>query len=247
MWDDEVTLSKLTRIALWGTAALVLWAGLIMTSRLARFDLKEVTVLGAVHVTAEQTKLVVHERLKGNFFSADLDAARAAFIKLPWVRDASVRRQWPDGLVVTLVEHKPFARWNDDALLNRYGEVYKAASDMKLPQLSGPAGSEHEVAQAWVDFERILAPLKSHPVAVTLNDRRSWWVTLDNGMNIALGREHMEERLARWVSVYPATMATLGVEVGGVDLRYPKGFAVRLLATKPVNKAQAVQVQRKSA
>ncbi|WP_124949468.1 cell division protein FtsQ/DivIB [Sulfuriferula thiophila] len=246
MWDDEVALAKLTRLALWGTAALMLWAGVVMLSRLDSFDLREIKIVGAHHVTTEQAKLVVQQRLTGNFFSTDLEATRAAFIKLPWVRDASVRRQWPDGLVVTLEEHKPLARWNDDALLNSYGEVFKAASDLSLPHLSGPAGSEHEVAQAWMDYEKILAPLKSKPVAVTLNDRRSWWVTLDNGMSIALGREQAAERLARWVKLYPTTMASLGVAVGGVDLRYPKGFAVRLLATKPGDKAQAVQGQGKS-
>lgn len=246
MWDDEVALAKLTRLALWGTLALLLWAGLVMASRLDSFDLHEIDIVGAHHVTAEQAKLVVRERLTGNFFSADLDAARAAFIKLPWVRDASVRRQWPDGLVVKLEEHQPLARWNDDALLNTYGEVFKAACDLNLPHLSGPAGSEHEVAQAWMDYGRILAPLKARPVAVTLSDRRSWRVRLDNGMNIALGREHAAERLTRWVRLYPATMAQLDAPVVEVDLRYPKGFAVRLLATKPGDKAPVVQGQGKS-
>jgi len=246
VWDDEAALTKLTRLALWGTAALLLWAGLVMASRLDSFDLREIKIVGAHHVTAEQAKLVVQQRLSGNFFSADLDAARAAFVKLPWVRDASVRRQWPDGLVVTLEEHQPWTRWNDDALLNTHYEVFKAASDLNLPHLSGPSGSEHEVAQAWVNFSRILAPLKSHPLAVTLNDRRSWSVTLDNGMNVALGREQAAERLTRWVGLYPTTMAPLGVAVGAVDLRYPKGFAVRLLATKPGDKTLAMQGQGKS-
>lgn len=246
MWDDEVALARLTRLMLWATAGLLLWGGMVMVSRLPSFDLHEIKILGARHVTAAQARLVVQQRLRGNFFSADLDAARAAFIKLPWVRDASVRRQWPDGLVVTLEEHQPLARWNEDALLNRYGEVFQAACDLNLPHLSGPTGSEHEVVQAWTDYSRILAPLKARPVAVTLNDRRSWSVILDNGMNIALGREQAGPRLARWVDLYPTTMAQLGMPVGGVDLRYPKGFAVRLLAIKPGDKVLAVRGQGKS-
>ena len=246
MWDDEIALARLTRLMLWITAALLLWAGLVMVSRLDNFNLREIKILGAHHVTAAQAKLVVQQRLSGNFFSVDLDAARVAFIKLPWVRDASVSRHWPDGLVVTLEEHQPLARWNDDALLNNYGEVFKAASDLNLPRLSGPAGSEHEVVQAWQNYGRILAPLKAQPVAVILNDRRSWSVVLGNGMTIALGREQAVERLARWVNLYPSTMATLNVDIDSVDLRYPKGFAIRLSATKPGDKAKAVQGQGKS-
>lgn len=239
MWDDVITMTKLTRLALWGSAVLLLWAGLVAASRMDSFELHEIRILGAHHVTTEQARLVVQQRLTGNFFSADLDATRRAFIKLPWVRDASIRRQWPNGLVVTLEEHQPLTRWNDDALLNLQGEVFKAASDLNLPRLSGPAGSEHEVVQAWQAFGQILAPLKARPVAVILNDRRSWSVILDNGMNIALGREQASERLARWVNLYPITMGQLGEAVAGVDLRYPKGFAVRLRAVRSSDKSPA--------
>ena len=48
-------------------------------------------------------------RLSGNFFSIDLDAARAAFEQVPWVRRAVVRRVWPNRLAVTLEEHEAAA------------------------------------------------------------------------------------------------------------------------------------------
>ncbi|MHB1675994.1 MAG: cell division protein FtsQ/DivIB [Sulfuriferula sp.] len=246
MWDDEIFLSLMTRIALWGTAALLLWAGLIMASRLPVFELHEIKIVGAQHVTMKQAKLVIQQYITGDFFSVDLATVRTAFIKLPWARDASVRRRWPDGLEVVLEEHQPLARWNDDALLNRHGEVFKAASDLHLPHLNGPVGSEHEVVQGWVDFSRILSVLKRFPVSVTLNDRRSWSLVLDNGVTIALGRDQPGWRLARWVSLYPAMMAQLSAPVVAVDLRYPKGFAVRLSDSSSSGSLHAGQKQGKS-
>ena len=50
------------------------------------------------HVNREQMKLIVAKHLKGNFFTLDLIKTRDAFEKLPWARNVSVRRRWPDKL-----------------------------------------------------------------------------------------------------------------------------------------------------
>ncbi|MEO6148268.1 MAG: cell division protein FtsQ/DivIB [Sulfuriferula sp.] len=228
MWDDEAALARLTRWSLLATALIVLWALLVLASRLPWFDLRQIKVNGAQHVTREQVNLVVYQHLRGNFFSVNLDSARTAFTKLPWVRSASVRRHWPDGLEVTLEEHKPLARWGDEGLLNTYGEIFQAATAQKLPLLSGPTGSEKEVAQRYADFTRILLPLHHRPVEVNLSARRAWSISLDDGMSIALGREHMDSRLASFVELYPRTLANVATPVKYVDLRYPNGFAVRV-------------------
>ena len=228
MWDDEVALARLTRWSLLATALIVLWALLVLASRLPWFDLRQIKVNGARHVTREQVNLVVYQHLRGNFFSADLDSARAAFTKLPWVRSASVRRRWPDALEVTLEEHKPLARCGDEGLLNTYGEVFQAATGQNLPLLSGPPGSAQEVARRYADFSRILLPLHHRPVEVDLSARRAWSIRLDDGMDIALGREHMDQRLGSFVELYPRTLANVATPVTYVDLRYPNGFAVRV-------------------
>ena len=240
MWDDEATLSRLTRWSLWATTLIVVWALLVLASRLAWFDLHQIKVNGARHVTRAQVDLVVHQHLRGNFFSVDLEAARAAFTKLPWVRSASVRRSWPDALEVSLEEHKPLARWGEDALINSYGEVYRAATAQPLPLLSGPPGSVKEVAQRYAAFSQLLLPLGQRPVAVALNARRAWRIKLDNGMTIELGRIQMDARLSSFVALYPRTLANVATPVHYVDLRYPNGFAVRapLAAVKPGDSSQ---------
>ncbi|HET9113767.1 MAG TPA: cell division protein FtsQ/DivIB [Burkholderiales bacterium] len=246
MWDDEVLLAKWTRAALAGTAMLLLCASLVMVSRLKMFDLHEIRIIGAQHVTMNQAKLVIRQYITGNFFSVNLATVRAAFLKLPWARDASVRRRWPDGLEVVLEEHAPLARWNDNALLNRYGEVFTAASNADLPHLSGPSGSEREVLQRWIEFSRILRPLKRIPLSVTLNDRRSWSLVMDNGVTIALGSEHPAWKLQRWAGLYPEMAAQLTAPVAAVDLRYQKGFAVRLAESGSGDASHAEKKQGKS-
>jgi cell division protein FtsQ len=49
-------------------------------------------------------------------FTANLDAVRAAFESVPWVRKASVQREWPNKLRVTLEEHVVLGTWGDQVV-----------------------------------------------------------------------------------------------------------------------------------
>ncbi len=219
----------LLRFLLGLALAMGLWFGAAALAHLPMFRLQKVEVAGAQHVSQEQAQLVTKQFVHGNLFDVNLAEVRAGFSKLPWVRSVDVRRKWPNELDVTLREHKPLARWNDGALVDVQGDVFMAASDARLPHLGGPAGSSVAVMQAWQNMRQILAPIGRQPVDVVLSERGSWNVTLDNGLQIALGRDDQAmTRLARWVGLYPAMMAQLNSSLISVDLRYPQGFAVRL-------------------
>ncbi|MCL5060721.1 MAG: cell division protein FtsQ/DivIB [Candidatus Thermoplasmatota archaeon] len=148
-----------------------------------------------------------------------------------------MERRWPDTLVVSLVEHVPLARWNDDALVSTAGEVFVAAVSDKLPRLMGPEDSADEVVAAYRRHQATLAPLGMRIQELRLTPRRAWRMRLDTGMQLALGRDKTDARLARFVELYPrlfgAQRAADGQTVAAVapvtvDLRYPDGFAVRM-------------------
>ncbi len=229
MWDRPDLLNR-AAAALQALALLLLAAAaLAAAGRLALFALREVSVEGELsQVTREQVELIVRSEVRGTLFSADLEAVRRAFEKLPWVRSVEVRRQWPPGLRVRLEEHVPLARWGGLGLVNAQGELFQAASDRELPEFVGPPGSAPEIAVRYAAFSRLLEPLGRRPAQVTVSARRAWQVRLDDGLVIALGREQMESRLERFVAVHERTLGTLGRRVAYVDLRYPNGFAVRV-------------------
>jgi cell division protein FtsQ len=228
MWDDHRLLNGIAS-GLYAVAALALLYGVLMVViRLPIFPLREVEVTGRVaHTTRDQVQAIAVAQLKGNFFTLDLEATRAAFQRLPWVRRANVRRQWPDRLDVEIEEHVALARWRDNALVNSYGEVFEAATSEALPVFVAPDGTSVEVAQRFGAFQQVLSPLRKRPVQVLLSARRAWQLRLDDGDVLELGRERMDERLQRFVTVYDHTLARLPARAYRVDLRYPTGFAVR--------------------
>ncbi len=136
-----MSVSTMNRLAALFVALAVLAFGAVGLSRLAqqpKFQLKRVEVRGDLrHVTASSVRTALSGRLRGNYFTMRLDDTRRLFETVPWVAAASVRRVWPDRLVVTLTEHRALGVWEDGRLLSDRGELFVANPDEA--EIDGPA------------------------------------------------------------------------------------------------------------
>ncbi|MFM2483138.1 cell division protein FtsQ/DivIB [Celerinatantimonas sp. YJH-8] len=162
----------------------------------------------------------------GNFFTLDVNKVQQALVALPWVQQASVRKQWPNKLRVFLQEQEPVAHWNNAALLNTQGVIFDAPQTRlqePLVSLHGPDDEAPKVLENWQQMQQIVAGLKLTIRSVTLNERDSWVVTLSNGIELRLVQKDRMERLQRFVKLYnqlhPEKMAY-------ADLRYNNGLAI---------------------
>ena len=229
MWDRPDLLHRVADGLLTIAVLLVIAGAVVAAVRSPLFDLRQVQVVGAVsRITPEQVAEIVRSELRGNLVTLDVDAARSAFERLPWTRTVMVRRHWPGKLEVTLEEHVALARWGEAALVNTHGEVFKASHDGDLPVFAGPPESVKEIAIQYEYFRSVLAPIARMPTRVSVSARHAWQIQLDGGTVVELGRDHVEERLARLASVYDRTIGRLNRRIDYVDLRYPNGFAVRI-------------------
>jgi cell division protein FtsQ len=68
---------------------------------------------------------LVRESQPGSFFALDVNQVFSLLEAQPWIYRASVRKKWPNKLTVYIVEQKPVAHWNDDLLLNQFGETFE--------------------------------------------------------------------------------------------------------------------------
>jgi len=157
---------------------------------------------------------------------ASLAAVRDAARRIAWVRDATVRRRFPDTVEIQLETHVALARWNEAALVSRRGEVFVADYDAVLPRFRGADGAAPVMARQYPALAAALAPLGSAIAEVRLSARGAWQVTLDSGLDLDLGRGAVEARIARFVSAWPE-LAARGIAAAHADLRYPNGFALR--------------------
>jgi cell division protein FtsQ len=195
-----------------------------------RFPLRTVKITSKPHhLEKDELQQALAPYVRGGFFTVDVTGIHDAVEALPWVYRATVRRDWPDRLIISFVEQEPVAHWGKDALLNRHGEVFvprKLPDKLALPFLSGPEGHERTVLEQYRRCNRTLSPLGLHIARIELNERRAWRIGLDNAVQLELGRVDTALRLQRFVRTFPEVFAGHLDALKSVDLRYSNGFSV---------------------
>jgi cell division protein FtsQ len=204
-----------------------------------RLPVQEIVVSGQLKMLNEgDLQSIVRKRAKGSFFALDVDHVHRLLEELPWVFSASVRKRWPSKLYIHIVEQKAVAKWNDDLLLNRYGDTFEGLLPMqfanntqqqtilaKLPQLFGPGGSEKTALTGYTHMQTLLNVSGQKIAQLSLSERFAWQAKLGNQIMLKLGRQEYINRLQRYIDVYPL-LAKEKKAVSYVDLRYDTGLAV---------------------
>ena len=240
-WERPELMGLVADLLFIFAAAALSYSAVLAVSRLPFFPLHVVLVQNVPgQVSRAQIEFAARTSLAGNFFTVDLDAVRVALEKQPWVRHASVRRHWPDGVDLSFEEHVAAARWQTAAdraegqLVNDHGELFVApatADQQKLPLFAGPEGSASLILARYHEFSALLGPLARAPRAVMLSARQAWALRLDDGLLLELGRDQpkhpLQERLARFVDSYAKVKARTHTAIAVIDMRYPNGFALR--------------------
>jgi cell division protein FtsQ len=167
-----------------------------------------------------------------------------------------VQREFPNHIKIVLTAHTPIARWtsldtetsqdnkNDagiEQLLNVQGEVFETSGGQidtdNLPALSGPVRKAAEVLALFKALEAALQThaqgTARHVLQLSLSPLGLWRAVLDSKASLELGSGTNEEimtRTTRWLIAAPKVSNQYNAhDLQSVDLRYPNGFATRLL------------------
>ncbi|MFA6202145.1 MAG: cell division protein FtsQ/DivIB [Gallionella sp.] len=232
MWDNAPLLRGMASVLFFCSIVVMLYGAVHYVVHMPKLlPIKSVRLASAPErVMSDEVKAVVRQVVQGNFLTVDIDTLRRSLEKLSWVRNVSVRREFPNGLVVQFEEHQALAHWNDVALVNRQGEVFTAETTQSLPRFTGYEGTSAEVTQQYAKFGAQLTALNLQVEQLALSPRHAWQLRLSNDMVVELGREALSQRLARFIAVYPYGLAPQGDaerEIQVVDMRYRNGYAVR--------------------
>jgi cell division protein FtsQ len=180
-------------------------------------------------VSPGQIEKAVAPFTAAGFMSADLDRIQRAVESVPWVDHARVERRFPNGLHVTVVEETAAARWGQSGLLNTRGQLFvREATHVpaELPRLSGPEGTESQVAQRYLSAQGRMLEAGMRIAALRLDERGAWEMDLDSGVTVRLGRRDVDERLDRFIRTASQVIAHRLNDITYVDMRYSNGFAI---------------------
>jgi len=205
------------------------------------FPVMNVDVAGTLDYTnREQLRELVEQHTKQGFYGMDVDSIRDSVESMPWVSRAHIRRVWPARLTVSVEEHEPAARYNDDALISKSMELFKPQQLSKdnpqylewrqnfsaLPRLSGAAGRHEFVLDAYRNYELALMTFGVSITSLLEDERRSQTLELSNGVKVRIGYESHELRLQRFIDVFERLVSPLNGQPASFDMRYSNGFAM---------------------
>lgn len=209
--------------------SLLFWSWLKLTAP-GTLPIRTVKITGIYqHIDRKALQKAVLPLVRQGFFGTDVSTLQERISQLAWVNQVDIKRLWPDSLVIHVSEQKAIAKWNENDLLNPQGDVFAPGKwdiSADLPHLWGPVQQQGLALHTYLQLRNVLSPLGIGIRELELTPRQAWRLVLNNGMTVFLGREQVQERLLRFVKVYPHVVGNRVADIAYIDLRYPHGVAV---------------------
>lgn len=216
-----------------------------IVARALGFGVEEITISGIGRLREAEVLAAAGIDPRSSLPFLDVTIAREGLEALPLVRQASVRKLFPDKVTIGLVEREPFALWQVD------GQVYVIAADgevidlfrpdpryRSLPHVVGEGADER--LEDYLAIIDAAGPLRARIRAGTLVAERRWTLTLDDGIDVRLPERDPMAALERFVAIEERE-GVLEKDVIAVDLRLPDRIVVRL--TEESARARAEEME----
>ena len=89
------------------------------------FQIKTIKVVAAFnHLNPKSLQKTIKPYTRTSFFSFDSEKTGKSLKQLPWIYSVSIKKIWPNTVVIKLLEQKPAAEWNGTSLLNFSGDIF---------------------------------------------------------------------------------------------------------------------------
>lgn len=193
------------------------------------FEIQSVQIEGDLKYSDKVSLAAFYDGLKGQSL---LSFSQQELVQLsvapPWVSSASIRRLWPNGLLIVVKEHEPLAIWRERQIITSSRDIIAPQKMplLPLPLLFGPEGSDKVVLEQFGLVSQVLSSTDLRIKKLQLEARGAWSIEFDNSLAVRLGREEVLERLQRFIAVYISDLSGRIAEINYVDARYPHGVAV---------------------
>tara|TARA_R110002110_G_scaffold74388_7_gene196712 strand:+ start:1575 stop:2465 length:891 start_codon:yes stop_codon:yes gene_type:complete len=202
----------------------------------AGIRVEEVLLEGRQNESSAQIMRALDIARGAPLLTVDLKSARTRLEELPWIRVASVEREFPDTVRVRIVERRPLALWqrkNELVLVDEEGGVITSRKLERFPDLLVLVGKD-----APMHAMTLLSILAHEPglkqrvnAAVRVGDRR-WNIRMDNGVYVRLPENDALSAWRRFARL-ERRHKLLKQDLLSIDLRIPDQLIVRTRAGRP--------------
>jgi len=221
-----------------------------VAARTLGFGVDIVTVSGASHMTESRILSIAGISARNSLPFFNVAEAKARLEADPLVKQASVRKLYPNQIVIDIVERTPFAVWQKD------GQVKAIAADgapiddvidsryAGLPFVVGEGANAR--AREFAVLLGAMEELKPRVEAGVLIGGRRWNLKLRNGVDVKLPEDDPEAAVAKLLKLQ-REQRILDKDVLALDFRAPDRVFVRLTQESAAAWADAHAPKKKDA
>ncbi len=202
------------------------------------FRLKTVEISGNEHLTDDELKTMSGLRADESFLAISNRKIYEKLKQSPWIQAASVRKEYPSKLLITIRETEPFA------LLDMKGKMFivddrgRMLEELKdnsvpfLPVIMSDPYNEKEAFREAVDLAMVIKKMgvlhKKQRIEIIAHQPNEVAANLD-GVYVKIGSGEHEDKLTRFTEI-EEEVRKRQIPVDFIDLRFAKKAIV-----KPVN------------
>jgi cell division protein FtsQ len=210
-------------------------------------EIASVTISGQAELREQEILAAAQISPKNSLLFLDAAGARKRLEELPLVKSASVRKLYPDHLVIDLVERAPYALWQKDgkvSVVAADGEPIDQMTDSRfigLPFVVGEGANER-----LSDFMTLLTAageLRPKIKAGVLVSQRRWDLMMTNGVEVKLPEVNPRAAVATLLRLQREDRV-LDRAALSLDLRVSGKMFVRLTEEAAADRAAAHPVKK---
>ena len=189
---------------------------------------------------AAEIRRRIGQALDGGLLTMDVASLRERVMELSWPGEVSVRKVWPDTIVVRVARRAVVARWADAGYLTPAGEIVSTPNGpVDVPVFDCALSSPREAMEVYRYLQGMTGEAGLVIEGVTENEIGEWQLKLAApgalgagtehaaGPTVMLGADSLRERMGRFLAAWSRFPVDRAEAVDYVDLRYGNGIAVR--------------------
>ena len=219
-------------------------------TRVAGLGVERVTISGLYRLNEKDVLHAAGIGMTSALPFVDVETVRANLMRLPIVKEASVRKMYPDQMLIVIEERDPYALWQ----LN--GEISAIAADGRvmeglhengltsLPLVAGAGAAEH--VQEFVALSQLVPELTPHIRAGIYVGQRRWTLTMTNGLEVMLPEVEPAKAVQHLASLVRDSRV-LEKDIVTLDLREPHRVTVRLTENAAALREEMLKERAKAA
>ena len=198
---------------------------LILLIYLQNLEVKKVYL----YSDASQYKNAIDEFInkKKFMFSVDANDLFGYFDDQSKIRTIDIKKKLPFSLLIDLKNHIPTFLWNNEKVLNEYGEsiAYNSFNN-NLIILEGPENLLGEVLDSYKVLNNLFEKRNLNISKLSLSNNGNWKVIIKNFTEINLGKTLDYIKINQVFSFFYDRGYSLS-EIKSIDFRYPDGFTYK--------------------